>query len=668
MESALESKDLEKANALYDQALKHYYKDEYQGCIDALQDAVEINPLFHQAYAKAGEILAEIDHIGQAVNAYSYAIRLDPENTEYKQEFIDISISRVFTQYNVELKKTILICLEDNDVDLQYFGGAWLSLLELDPVLKEYAGLMNEGKTPKYADFKKHFLKLFQFTPLNDPYFLYGLSRFVVPKLDFELLLTRLRRTLLHCFFEDRESFLEQNHLDLLSALGLYCLSVDFIFHETEEEEKKIDGLAQKIEDKIEKHIKGQKQDIGNDFMCCLALLSCYRPLCTLKNSDRLVDILKDHDHIKNVGTEGQFNTEDSADLVESENTDENIFTKNMQQSSYNTQNDSKADVTSFFEKLLRYQVIEPLGREIIKDRIESLTEIDEGVSSLVQEQYEEFPYPRWSNFTRLQQIDYSEKQIENDLMPEARNILNAGCGTGGEAIELSFLFPDAHVTAIDLSKSALAFGIQKAQQNNIDNINFYQADILKLAESSHKKKYDFIASSGVIHHMKDPFLGLQALVSLLNEDGILRLAVYSDLSKDGLKKAQKYIAKNGYDGSAKSIKQFRKDAQKDLDQETINAISWPRDYYLLPECRDLLFHVQEHFFTIPLLREYLEKASLEFLSFRFTYDRPEHFHDMFPDDPDGLSLENWEKYEQAYPDTFASMYRFWCKKIDSSK
>ena len=40
-------------------------------------------------------------------------------------------------------------------------------------------------------------------------------------------------------------------------------------------------------------------------------------------------------------------------------------------------------------------------------------------------------------------------------------------------------------------------------------------------------------------------------------------------------------------------------------------------DFYSVSELRDLLFHVQEHRFTIPQLKEYLDTLGLSFVALR---------------------------------------------------
>jgi len=55
---------------------------------------------------------------------------------------------------------------------------------------------------------------------------------------------------------------------------------------------------------------------------------------------------------------------------------------------------------------------------------------------------------------------------------------------------------------------------------------------------------------------------------------------------------------------------------------------------------------------------------NLEFLG--FIYADPlikKEFSRLFPNDKKNISLNNWHKFEEKYPDTFANMYQFWVRK-----
>ena len=90
-------------------------------------------------------------------------------------------------------------------------------------------------------------------------------------------------------------------------------------------------------------------------------------------------------------------------------------------------------------------------------------------------------------------------------------------------------------------------------------------------------------------------------------------------------------------------------------------------DFHSLSELRDLLFHVQEHRFTIPQIEKNLEELGMTFCGFEaglssrgamqaFTAENTE------PDDL--FNLEKWQEFESKNPYTFIGMYQFWCQKL----
>jgi SAM-dependent methyltransferase len=285
-----------------------------------------------------------------------------------------------------------------------------------------------------------------------------------------------------------------------------------------------------------------------------------------------------------------------------------------------------------------------------VRDDIPALTSINEGVSQAVQGQYEVFPYPRWSGF----ESDIRSEEIEGRFRGKKAKILVAGCGTGKEAIELASVFPDASVLAVDLSRASLTYGIDKAEEFGIKNVTFKQADILGLGVV--KEKFDYIASSGVLHHMKEPLEGWKVLVDLLKPGGLMRIALYSEIARREITAARQVIAREKIPSDADGIRLFRRKAAALLKKKTYENITNFRDYYSMSECRDLLFHVHEHCFTLPQLEESLEKLNLKFAGF---YLPP----DTIKRQKNALDLKNWAAFEEKNPDTFNGMYRFWCYK-----
>ena len=78
---------------------------------------------------------------------------------------------------------------------------------------------------------------------------------------------------------------------------------------------------------------------------------------------------------------------------------------------------------------------------------------------------------------------------------------------------------------------------------------------------------------------------------------------------------------------------------------------------------RDLMFHVQEHCFTIPEISNMLKKLNLEFLGFRNPLIKTK-FSKFYPEDKKNISLDNWNKFELNNQDAFSNMYQFWVRKV----
>jgi hypothetical protein len=80
-----------------------------------------------------------------------------------------------------------------------------------------------------------------------------------------------------------------------------------------------------------------------------------------------------------------------------------------------------------------------------------------------------------------------------------------------------------------------------------------------------------------------------------------------------------------------------------------------------MSECRDLLFHVQEHQFTIPQIAAFLAETGFTFVGF----ETLEHaaYRRRFPADPAAADLANWATFEDENPSAFAQMYQFWIQK-----
>jgi 2-polyprenyl-3-methyl-5-hydroxy-6-metoxy-1,4-benzoquinol methylase len=319
-------------------------------------------------------------------------------------------------------------------------------------------------------------------------------------------------------------------------------------------------------------------------------------------------------------------------------------------------------------ERLLTQQIREPLEEESDCNAIPALTPIDDAVSLQVQNQYEESPYPRWTAIPQIEPITVvhflrDRLNIVPPSWPQTTvgvDILIAGCGTGSHSIDSALRFPKARILAIDISRTSLAYARRKSRALGLANIEYGQADILKLAALG--RRFDVIEAAGVLHHLADPAAGWRVLLSLLRPHGLMLVGLYSATARQSLAAARAFIAERGYRATADDIRACR--------QELIQRSGMPpfRDFSSTSGCRDLLFNVMEHQFTILQIEEFLDENRLMFLGFeQLPPDVLRQFQQQFPDAGAMRDLRSWHAFEQMHPLTFGNMYFFWVQKTDAS-
>lgn len=319
---------------------------------------------------------------------------------------------------------------------------------------------------------------------------------------------------------------------------------------------------------------------------------------------------------------------------------------------------------------LLEQQITEPEKERRYRSGIPRLTGFDDDVSRLVQEQYEENPYPRWVSApiaAKASAVDTFFYRLfpRSSFRPLGKNgeidILIAGCGTGQQSIETARQFLGGKVLAIDLSLTSLCYASRKTDELGLKNIEYAQADIMKLGTI--ERTFDLIESVGVLHHLADPVAGWRVLLGLLRPGGFMRLGFYSELARQDVVAARSDIARRGYDASAVDIRQFRQDLMAQENGGRYEKILSSLDFYGMSDCRDLLFHVQEHRYSLLQLKEILEMLGLDFIGFTLEASTSRQYLACFPDDRAKTDLLNWHRFETANPDTFAAMYQFWVQK-----
>jgi 2-polyprenyl-3-methyl-5-hydroxy-6-metoxy-1,4-benzoquinol methylase len=310
---------------------------------------------------------------------------------------------------------------------------------------------------------------------------------------------------------------------------------------------------------------------------------------------------------------------------------------------------------------LLDQQIEKPAEERRIASTIPVLTSIDGDVSRAVRQQYEESPYPCWVKAGLPgQPIVLSDRPQEQGL-----DVLIAGCGTGLSTIEFARQTPRARILAIDLSVASLCYAQRMAESYGLSNVEFGQADIMTMAASG--RAFDYVDSSGVLHHLADPWEGWRLLLALLRPGGIMQVGLYSELARKSVVAARALIAERGYKPIAEDIRRCREEVMAADDGSLLKSVIKWNDFFATNECRDLLFHVQEQRVTLREIKSFLAANGVRFAGFRLEAATFQRFVMRFPQQSAMMDLDCWEAFEIQAPDTFSAMYQFWVRKLVNS-
>ena len=144
-----------------------------------------------------------------------------------------------------------------------------------------------------------------------------------------------------------------------------------------------------------------------------------------------------------------------------------------------------------------------------------------------------------------------------------------------------------------------------------------------------------------------------------------MNIGLYSEIGRQDIIAGRSLIAEKGYSTSPEDIRRCRQDIiamAEDGDNEMAKTCN-RYDFFSLSECRDLLFHVQEHRFTLPQIEEALKSLQLNFLGFEMEDRRTlSRFRESHPDRDCLTSLSLWHEFELDNPDKLPG-YAFWCQK-----
>jgi tetratricopeptide (TPR) repeat protein/SAM-dependent methyltransferase len=569
--------------------------------LESYNKAILLKPDLAEAYSNRGGALQELGQLDAAITNYQKAVSINPQSRSIWSGFSDVLQVARFTSCSDDLVYYLLQILEQSTVRPVDMSGAVISALHNHPIVSRIFELSKSAHIDEDID---HLTVQLSTVPL----LLRMMELSPIADLNLEKMLTGMRKSMLH---KAANGTGEAQGLTFYGALAMHCFTNEYVFSESEAEKQEIEFLQQEVKATLAKE--------GIVLASHIAVLGAYRPLHSYSWADDLL----------------------------------------------------KTKWAGAIKKVIVAQIDNVREEQALRSKIRCLTSIEDEVSQLVRSQYEESPFPRWVN-TELSDKPRVIRQVLQSIklnfdvqqFSNKPDILVAGCGTGQHALSTASRFLNCNVLAVDLSLSSLSYAIRKTQELGFANIEYMQGDILNL--DSMDKQFDLIESAGVLHHMADPMAGWKILTDRLKLGGLMKIGLYSELARKSVVAAREIISEMGLSSTTRDILKFRT-AVLDPDGRLFSKlfkITKYGDFFSTSELRDLLFHVQEHRFTLPQIKEILELLGLTFAGFEFPDEKiVRQFIQMYPDPQSIYCLDAWNDFELANADVFIGMYQFWAQK-----
>ncbi|SEI78284.1 Tetratricopeptide repeat-containing protein [Allopseudospirillum japonicum] len=629
-------------------------QDMYDAAEIVIQDAIDLQPDLAEAYANLGRVQFELGKYPEAIENLEKAIGFKPELTH-----VFSWIGRAYNQEDESHKALVAFrhALKNGDDsalvwdgmaqalrnfvrlkfadDARVFDDALakdliqvtrLQLLDAHELVPTIARWVNQQADIQHwqsllaqgdeAGLKQHLLTC---QTLIHPLFRYLLEQQINKDSKIESLLLSTRALLLDLWQQD---FAEDMQA-LLSALAQQMYLNEYIYPVSAHEEQVLAELRQAI---AKGYIARQLPGHG-----ALLLLAAYEPL-HMHTWARDADLLK------------------------------------------------QLLLNPAMQPVLEQQILEPVNEIALWAQAENAPE-----NASLDEYPKLAPSPRWQKQAFIKTLGLAQTLAKafphyeqpEELVPQTGTqglALVVGCGTGQLAYQWAQRCPELAINAFDADLRALAYGINRKNQSQLDNLHFGCAPIEAMQTSEHT--FQLIDASGgcLLNSLQlsaNPARDLGILKQLLAQDGLLKLRLASEAGLAALRSG--YQALNDA-GSLEQIdlRQFRMQLLTSSVKEQQRISTLP-EFFSYSGFKKLL---QEPMTGLNLrdLQSILSELGLEFLGFEFP-----HYVAIFEDyqawissgfagvvdeDPHGVNLNQWRRFEEKHPHLFTSGYEFWVRPI----
>lgn len=242
--------------------------------------------------------------------------------------------------------------------------------------------------------------------------------------------------------------------------------------------------------------------------------------------------------------------------------------------------------------------------------------------SERVAEQYRRYVYP--APIPNLEQAirdtgyhDFSDPALIRRKLwprrsePEALSILVAGCGSN-QAAYYALRNPGCRVLGIDLSETSLAHQQLLKDKHDLGNLSLRQMSLGQVAELG--ESFDYIVSTGVLHHLPNPDAGLRALKTVLAPHGVAHVMVYGYWRRVGVYMLQEVFRTLGVEQTPAGVEQVKATLAELPGWHHVHSyMKGTEDLAYDAGLVDTFLHPQDRAYTVPQVLRFAADNGLKF-------------------------------------------------------
>jgi len=198
-----------------------------------------------------------------------------------------------------------------------------------------------------------------------------------------------------------------------------------------------------------------------------------------------------------------------------------------------------------------------------------------------------------------------------NQPFRDGGSVLIAGCGTS-QAAKYALRQPIAQVIGIDNSETSIEHTLILKNKYDLKNLELKVLPIERVEELD--ERFDKIICTGVLHHLPDPVIGLNALQSVLKPGGAIHLMVYAPYGRTGIYMLQDFCRRIGVESNSNEIHNLARTLgllpeDHPLQQRLHDSLDFQSEAGLA----DALLHPQDRAYSVPQVFELIKGCGLTF-------------------------------------------------------